>query len=128
MSSNNWLAVLFLSFTIVPFSFSSQEFTFPLCSEAHIKAEYAIEEPVPCKQHLHEQTKKCNVCVFDLEHNMFSIPAHFLSTNHNNHNSKLLLFRSSNAFFSHRLFSNTFAFRVFIMEQNRNSNQCRQTH
>ena len=57
MSSNNWLSVLFLSFTIVLFSFSPQEFTFPLCSEAHIKAEYAIEEPVPCKQHLHEQTK-----------------------------------------------------------------------
>ena len=57
MSSNNWLAVLFLSFIIVPFSFSSLEFTFPLCSETHIKAEYAIQEPVPCKQHLHEHTK-----------------------------------------------------------------------
>ena len=55
--------------------FSSLEFTFPLCSETHIKAAYAIQEPVPCKQHLHEHTKNCNVSVFHLEHNMFNIPA-----------------------------------------------------
>ena len=74
MSSNDWLAFLFLSFIIVSFSFSSLEFTFLLCSETHIKAEYAIQEPVPCKQHLHEHTKKCNVSVFHSEHNMFIIP------------------------------------------------------
>ena len=74
ISSNNWLAVLFLLLLIVPFSFLFLEFTFPFCSETHIKAEYAIQEPVPCKQHLHEHTKKCNVSVFHLEHNMFTIP------------------------------------------------------
>ena len=51
------------------------EFTFPLCSEKHIKAEYAIQEPVPSKQHLQEHTKKGNVSVFHLEHNtLTSLP------------------------------------------------------
>ena len=66
MSSNNWLAVLFLSFIIVPFSFSSLEFTFPLCSETHIKAEYAIQEPVPCKQHLDGIYKKNAMLVYSI--------------------------------------------------------------
>ena len=59
----------------MPFAFSSLEFTFPLYSETHIKAEYAIQELVSCKQHLHEHTKKCNVSVFHWEHNIFNIPA-----------------------------------------------------
>ena len=104
MSSNIWLTVLFLSFIIVPFSFSSLEFTFPLRSETHIKAEYTIQEPVPCKQHPHENTKKCSVSVFHLEHNMFNIPA--ISCQQ----------------------ITTIITATFYFLENLNSNQCRQTY
>ena len=118
MSSNNWLAVLFLLFIIVPFSFSSLEFTFPLCSETHVKAECAIQELVPCKQHQHEHTKTCEVSVFYLEHNMFNIPAISCQQITTTTTATFYFFGAQSiiAFFSNRLFSSTFAFRTFIAE------------
>ena len=50
------------------------EFEFPVCSESHIKAEYTLQDPVPCKRHMPYFTKQCNVKILKQEHYMDNIP------------------------------------------------------
>ena len=61
--------------TFTSTTLSSLEFEFPFCSESHVKAEYTLQDPAPCKEYTPHLTKQCNVSVFKQEHYMYKIPA-----------------------------------------------------
>ena len=65
-----------LILTCVPYIFTSTlEFNFPVCSETHVKAEYALQDPTLCKTHILHLTRQCNVNVLKQEHYIYNIPA-----------------------------------------------------
>ena len=58
---------LLLILACVPCIFTSTlEFNFPVCSETHVKAEYALQDPTPCKTHISHLTRQCNVNVLNV--------------------------------------------------------------
>ena len=42
---------LLLLLTFTSTTLSSLEFEFPICRESHIKAEYTLQDPAPCKEY-----------------------------------------------------------------------------
>ena len=77
IASKFFLHIYFLLIlTCVPCIFTSTlEFNFPVCSETHVKAEYALQDPTPCKTHISHLTRQCNVNVLKQEHYIYNIPA-----------------------------------------------------
>ena len=51
------------------------EFSLPVCSESHAKAEYTLQDLVECKPHVFHLTKQCNISIFKQEHFVYNIPA-----------------------------------------------------
>ena len=51
------------------------EFSLPVCSESHAKAEYTLQDPIECKPHVPHLIKQCNISIFKQEHFVYNIPA-----------------------------------------------------
>ena len=77
IASKYFLHIYFLLIlTCVPYIFTSTlECNFPVCSETHVKAEYASQDPIPCKTHILHLTRQYNVNVLKQEHYIHNISA-----------------------------------------------------